>query len=201
MARIPEHIIDQVRDAHDIVEVVQRAVPLKRAGGGYKGLCPFHDEKTPSFTVHPGRQTFKCFGCGKGGNVFGFLIETQGLNFPEALRQLAEERGIEVPTTGRADPEADERFEKIRKALGLAHRYFVRALDSDGGREARAYLESRGYDAEARRQFGLGFAPASWDGLLLAAERSGLTPDVLEAAGLVIPRREKDGYYDRFRHR
>lgn len=201
MARIPDHIIDQVRDAHDIVEVVQRSVPLKRAGGGYKGLCPFHDEKTPSFTVHPGRQTFKCFGCGKGGNVFGWLTETQGLNFPEAVRQLAEERGIEVPTTGRSDPEQDERFEKIRKALGLAHRFFVRTLADDAGREARGYLERRGYDAEAQRQFGLGFAPASWDALLTAAARSGLTPQDLEAAGLVIPRREDDGFYDRFRNR
>ena len=201
MARIPDHIIDQVRDAHDIVEVVQRTVPLKRAGSGYKGLCPFHDEKTPSFTVHPDRQTFKCFGCGKGGNVFGWLTETQGLNFPEAVRQLAEERGIEVPTTGRSDPEQDERFETIRKVLGVAHRFFVRALGSDEGREARAYLERRGYDADAQRQFGLGFAPAAWDRLLEAAAKSGFKPEDLEAAGLVIPRREGDGFYDRFRHR
>ena len=96
MARIPDHIIEQVREAHDIVEIVRRSVPLKQAGSGFKGLCPFHEEKTPSFTVHPGRQTFKCFGCGKGGNVFGFLMETAGLNFPEAVRRLAEERGIEV---------------------------------------------------------------------------------------------------------
>ncbi|MDJ0522319.1 MAG: DNA primase [Planctomycetota bacterium] len=201
MARIPDHIIEQVREAHDIVEIVRRAVPLKQAGAGFKGLCPFHDEKTPSFTVHPGRQTYKCFGCGKGGNVFGFLMETAGLNFPEAVRQLAEERGIEVPRDRAPDPEADERFERIRQALSAAHRVFVRALASDAGREARDYLERRGYDAEARKRFGLGYAPPSWDHLIGEAAKAGVSVEALEHAGLVVPRRERDGHYDRFRHR
>ncbi len=201
MGRIPDHIIEQIREAHDIVEVVRRAVALKQAGSGFKGLCPFHEEKTPSFTVHPGRQTFKCFGCGKGGNVFGFLMETAGLNFPEAVRQLAEERGIEVPRDAAPDPAADERYERIRQALAFAHRVFVQGLGSDDGREARSYLEHRGYDAEACRRFGLGYAPASWDRLLSAASGAGISAEALDQAGLVVPRREKDGYYDRFRHR
>lgn len=201
MARIPDHIIEQVREAHDIVEIVRRAVSLKQAGSGFKGLCPFHDEKTPSFTVHPGRQTFKCFGCGKGGNVFGFLMETAGLNFPEAVRQLAEERGIEVPRDAAPDPEADQRYERIRGALAFAHRVFAAGLAGDDGLEARNYLERRGYDAEAQRRFGLGYAPASWDRLLGEAARAGISVEALDQAGLVVPRREKDGYYDRFRHR
>ncbi len=201
LARIPDHIIEQVREAHDVVEIVQRAVQLKQAGGGYKGLCPFHDEKTPSFTVHPGRQTFKCFGCGKGGNIFGFVMETQGLNFPEAVRQLAEERGIDVPSTGVSDPALDERFERIRRALGVAHRLYVRTLASDEGRESRAYLAKRGYDAEAVRRFGLGMAPLAWDRVIEAGKAAGLSTEDLEDAGLIIPRRTKDGFYDRFRNR
>ncbi len=122
LARIPDHIIEQVREAHDIVEIVRRAVPLKQAGAGFKGLCPFHDEKTPSFTVSPSRQTFKCFGCGKGGNVFGFLMETAGLSFPEAVRQLADERAIIVPDDGPADPALDERSERMRGAWEFAPR-------------------------------------------------------------------------------
>jgi DNA primase len=206
VARIPDHIIDQVRDAHDVVEVVGRTVPLKKAGSGYKGLCPFHDEKTPSFTVNPGRQTFKCFGCGKGGNVFTFLTETQGLNFPEAVRQLAEERGIHVPASRPADPEVDSRIDRIRKALAFAHRFFVGALASPEGDEARAYLADRGYDAAAIEQFGLGYAPAAWDRLLAAAAKAGVPADALDEAGLVVPK--ADGaqsrgraFYDRFRHR
>ncbi len=97
MARIPQDVIDQVLAAHDVAEVIGRFVTLKHTGRAWKALCPFHEEKTPSFTVNPERQTFKCFGCGKGGNVFGFLMEKQGLSFPEAVRALAEERGIRIP--------------------------------------------------------------------------------------------------------
>ncbi|MDA1196293.1 MAG: DNA primase, partial [Planctomycetota bacterium] len=201
MSRIPDHIIDQVRDAHDIVDIVQRAVPLKKAGAAYKGLCPFHDEKTPSFTVHPGRQTYKCFGCGKGGNVFGFLMETQGLAFPEAVRRLAEERGIVLPDEPRSDPAEDERLDRVRRALAFAHKFFASTLASDAGREARSYLERRGYDTAAQQQFGLGYAPAAWDRLLEAAVAAGLTPQDLDDAGLVVPRRESDGFYDRYRNR
>ncbi len=201
MARIPEHIIEQVREAHDVVDVVGQSVVLKKAGAGYKGLCPFHDEKTPSFTVSPTRQTFKCFGCGKGGNVFTFLTETQGLNFPEAVRLLAERRGIHVPAPTPSDPEQDSRIEGIRRALSFAHRFFVETLQGPDGSEARRYLHERGYDDEAITRFGLGYAPAAWDRLLQAAQRGGVPARALDDAGLVLPKREGQGFYDRFRHR
>lgn len=201
MARIPDQIIEQVREAHDIVDVVGRSVELKRAGTGYKGLCPFHDEKTPSFTVHPGRQTFMCFGCHKGGNAITFVMSIQNLSFPEAVRQLAAERGIDVPEAGRNDPELDARLAAIRKALGVAHRYFVASLKGEQGYEARAYLEKRGYDAAAVEEFGLGYAPDSWDGLRDEAHRAGLSDRALLDAGLVRPRANSDGVYDYFRHR
>ncbi len=201
MALIPDHIIEQVREAHDVVDIVRRTVELKQAGSGFKGLCPFHDEKTPSFTVSPTRQTFKCFGCGKGGNVFGFLIETAGLNFPEAVRQLAEERGIVIPDDGPQDPELDQRRDRMRAALKFAHTYFARMLNTDVGLEARNYLEKRGYDEQARREFGLGYAPAEWSGLIDAARAKGISEKALDEAGLVRPRKERDGFYDYYRHR
>ena len=201
MARIPDQIIEQVREAHDVVDVVGRAVSLKKAGGGFKGLCPFHDEKTPSFTVHPGRQTFKCFGCGEGGNVFHFLMKTQGLNFPEAVRQLAAERGIEVPDSGPQDPEQDARMAAVHKALQLAHRYFVDSLQSEAGYEARAYLAKRGYDEAAVEEFGLGYAPDAWDGLQAAARKAGVSAQALLDAGLARPGQKGRGDYDTFRHR
>ncbi|MFV1958112.1 MAG: CHC2 zinc finger domain-containing protein, partial [Planctomycetota bacterium] len=152
---IPQDVIDRVLAAHDIVEVVGRTVPLKSAGRSWKALCPFHEEKTPSFTVNPDRQTFKCFGCGKGGNIFGFLMEHEGLTFPETVRMLARERGIPVPETGTGGPEEQSRVEKIRRALTFAHASFVQHLASGEGREARAYLAHRGYDDAAVRRFGV----------------------------------------------
>ncbi len=201
MGLIPDAVLEQVREAHDIVDVVGRAVPLKPAGRNFKALCPFHDEKTPSFTVNPERQTFKCFGCGKGGNVFHFLMETQGLSFPEAVRQLAQERGIALPET-RGAPAAPrrEQIDPLRRALAFAHRTYVECLEGPEGAEARAYLERRGYDAAARRAFGLGYAPAAWDRLLTRATRQGLAPRALLEAGLLVAR-EGGGHYDRFRHR
>jgi len=200
MGLIPQDVIDSVLAAHDVVEVVGRYVPLKPAGRSFKALCPFHEEKTPSFTVNPDRQTFKCFGCGKGGNVFRFLMEHEGLSFPEAVRALAEERGITVPEVGGRAPEAEGRVEAVRRALASAQAFFVRCLASDEGREARAYLEGRGYDAEAMRRFGLGCAPAAWDRLVQAAARKRVPGAVLEEAGLALPRKE-GGHYDRFRNR
>jgi len=200
MGRIPDDVIDQVLAAYDVVEVVGRYVPLKPAGRSFKALCPFHEEKTPSFTVNPDRQTFKCFGCGKGGNVFRFLMEHEGLTFPEAVRSLARDRGIPVPETGGGTPEDESRSERARKALKAAHAFFVRCLHADEGREARAYLTKRGYDEEAVRRFELGYAPAAWDRLVQVAAKRGVGGDVLEDAGLAVQRRE-GGHYDRFRHR
>jgi DNA primase len=201
MGRIPDDVIDRVLAAHDVVEVLGRHLTLKRAGRAFKALCPFHEEKTPSFTVNPDRQTFKCFGCGKGGTVITFLMEHHRLTFPEAVRSLAAERGIEVPTTRGDAAQPPGELERVRKALAFAQAMFAHLLAGDEGREARAYLEKRGYDEEARKRFGLGYAPQGWDRLLTAAGPRGWPAPVLEAAGLVVPRKEGDGHYDRFRHR
>jgi DNA primase len=200
MGRIPDDVIDQVLAAHDIVEVVGRHVPLHQAGRSFKALCPFHEEKTPSFTVNPDRQTFKCFGCGKGGHAIAFLMEHDGLTFPEAVRALAKERGIAIPESERRSEAEQGRVEAVRRALAFGQAFYVRALASDEGTQARAYLEQRGYDEAARRTFGLGYAPAAWDALLAAARRRGLGAEVLEAAGLALARKD-GGHYDRFRNR
>jgi DNA primase len=200
--QIPKDVIDRVRDAHDIVDVVGRTIPLKKLGRAWKALCPFHDEKTPSFTVNHERQTFKCFGCGKGGDVFVWLMEREGLAFPEAVRALAAERGIEVPSMGgRRDGAGASRLEAIRKAIALAQELYVRTLWEPGGFEARAYLAKRGFPDPAVRALGLGLSPPGWDGLLSLAASKGLTGEVVEDAGLAIRRDGKEGRYDRFRGR
>ncbi len=201
MGRIPDDVIERVLAAHDVAEVVGRYVTLKRAGRAFKALCPFHEEKTPSFTVNPDRQTFKCFGCGKGGTAITFLMEHARLSFPEALRSLAQERGIEVPEGRGEDGPPPGELERIRAALDLAQRLFTTLLTRDEGREARAYLERRGYDAAARQRFGLGYAPAGWDRLLTTAAARRIPAATLEAAGLVLPRQQGGGHYDRFRNR
>ncbi len=200
--QIPQDVIDRVLAAHDIVDVVGRHLPLKRMGRAWKALCPFHEEKTPSFTVNPERGTFKCFGCGKGGNAFGWLMEKEGLSFPEAVRALASEKGIVVPDSGgRRDAVSGTRIEDLRKALALAQDLYVRTLASPAGEPTRAYLLQRGFPPPAVREFGLGLSPAGWDGLLQAARAKGLSETVLEEAGLVIRRDGRSGHYDRFRGR
>ena len=200
---IPQDVIDRVLASVDIVEVVSRHVPLEKKGRTWKALCPFHEEKTASFTVNPerGHGTFKCFGCGKGGNAFGFLMEREGLSFPEAVRLLAAEKGIVVPDSrgdGGGDP---SRFEAIRAAIALAQDLYVRTLHSPAGDSARAYLAQRGYSVEAAKRFGLGLSPAGWDGLLQAGRAKGMSASVLEDAGLVLVRESGTGHYDRFRNR
>lgn len=202
MGRIPDHIIDQVREAHAIEEIVGRSVELKRSGSTFKALCPFHEEKTPSFHVNPSRGTYKCFGCGKGGNVFTWMQETLGLNFPEAVRMLAEERGIVVPQSGGGRDEGDrDRQQAMYDALTFAWRFFQKSLQSPEGSGARAYLEKRGYDAEAVERFGLGYAPPGWDRLIQAAVPARIKTEALLAAGLIQERRTGNGHYDRFRGR
>ncbi len=201
MRLIPQDVIDRVLAAHDIVEVVGRYVTLKSGGRSPKGLCPFHDEKTPSFTVNPDRQTFKCFGCGKGGDVFRFLMEHEGMTFPEAVRSLAQERGIPVPEARARTKQEEGRYERAHRALAFAHAFFQRGLAAAEGAEARAYLAKRGYDEAAQRRFALGYAPAGWDRLLGAAGTQRLPSEALEDAGLVLRREDGSGFYDRFRHR
>ena len=199
---ISEDVINQIRDRTDIVEVVSQHVSLTRSGQNLKGLCPFHHEKSPSFTVSPSRQIFHCFGCGAGGNVFTFLTRITGASFPETVRELGRKVGIEVEeAVSQAGPQAAQtvRIEQVNKA---AAEWFRKNLHDDRvGAEARDYLSSRGMLPSTIEQFGIGLAPAEWDGLSKSLARQGYTQSDLASAGLIIPRDNGSGFYDRFRDR
>lgn len=198
--RVPEEKIDEIRDRADIVQVVSRQVQLRKAGRGFTGLCPFHHEKTPSFNVNPDRQTFHCFGCGAGGNVFTFLMRSEGATFPEVLERVALEVGIELPRRAPTATETRDREERDRLlAITTAARaWFIDRLKVSDG--ARAYLAERGLTAETIERFGLGYADDDWSALANHLERAGFPLALAEKAGLVISRRGS-GWYDRFRHR
>jgi DNA primase len=200
---IPEDVINRVRDGVDIVELVSRYISLKKAGSSFKALCPFHKEKTPSFNVSASRQTFHCFGCGKGGNVFHFLMEMDRLPFPEAVRALAREAGIDIPETRRG-PDGDEGSsdrDSVYSANRRAADFFARRLAADEGQTAREYIQNRGISDEMVERCCLGYAPDSWDALLTAARAAGVSANALEQAGLAIGRSDGSGHYDRFRNR
>ncbi|MCI0484815.1 MAG: DNA primase [candidate division NC10 bacterium] len=198
MAFIPEEVIDQVLRTSNIVEVIEGYVPLKQTGKYYRALCPFHTEKTPSFTVNPERQIFYCFGCGEGGDVFRFLMRREGFSFPDAVRHLAGRAGIPIPERGRPREEGALKLFELQR---LACDYFQKTLKSPEGAVAREYLSQRGVGSEAVERFQLGYALAEWDGLLRELTRLGLAPRQVEAAGLILPRQGGRGYYDRFRDR
>ena len=198
---IPEATIDNIRDRTDIVEVVAQYVDLKRAGTNHKGLCPFHQEKTPSFNVNSERQIFHCFGCGKGGNVFSFLMEIEGVNFPEAVRQLGSKVGVEVEERRISDDERSQNDRYYQANAFTARFYHSQLMDRSIGRNARAYLEGRGIPQKAWRHFGLGYAPDGWDRLWTAARHARVDREVLTELRLIVARKESTGYYDYFRNR
>ena len=198
--RIPEEKIEEIRAAADIVDVVSGFVRLKKAGRNYTGLCPFHREKTPSFNVNPERAIFKCFGCGKGGNVFTFLMEMEQLSFVDAVETLAERYNIALSREGGPSQETRDRIEAMYEANRLAAHFFFDTLQGGKGEIGRTYYEGRAWTAETQRGFGLGFAPDGWRHFLDFARNSGMEEDVLEATGLII-RKEGGKTYDRFRNR
>ncbi len=193
--------IDEIKERLDIVDLISTYVPLKKAGRTYKGLCPFHSEKTPSFIVFPETQTWKCFGCGAGGDLFGFVMRREGLDFGEALRQLAERAGVVIaPRSEAAKGEAALR-ERLIELNDLAAKYFHHFLvDSPEGARARDYLVHRGISDTTREQFLLGYARDDWQALGTHLTAKGNTWAHLLEAGLVVER-EGGGYYDRFRGR
>ena len=202
MPLIPEHIVDQVRDSVDIVDVISEYVVLTKRGRNFLGLCPFHDDRRPSFNVSQEKQIYKCFSCGAGGNAFRFLMELERISFVEAIRKLAEQAGIALPESREVAPETQDAYDGLYAANELARKYYAHLLQNDpSGATARAYLEGRGLSQETMSSFSLGYAPNAWDGLLLVAGRRGIGADVLERAGLALPRRDGNGHYDRFRHR
>ena len=202
MPRIPEDVLQRIRDATDIVDLVSEHVQLVKKGRNYSGLCPFHDEKTPSFSVDPDRQFYHCFGCGVGGNVFKFVQEIDRVTFIEAVKFLAERTGVALPERSGPAREDDVAADELYRANDLAQKYFHHLLlNDDAGATARTYLQTRGLTNETIERFGLGYAPSGWDALLKVAGRRGLNPQILERAGLALPRSTGSGHYDRFRDR
>ena len=201
---IPEDKISEIKNAVDIVEIVSEVVLLKKTGNNFVGLCPFHSEKTPSFTVSPDKQIFHCFGCGTGGNIFSFLMKHDGVTFPEAARQLAKRCGVEIPSQ-HYSPEQRRRLsekESLQSINKLALEYFSRALGNESvGKSARSYLQKRGMTPEMIKCFKIGYAPGGWDNLLNFLTKKRFSPQLIEKSGLIIPRKNKSGFYDRFRER
>ena len=197
----PPELIDQIRDANDIVDVISEYVPLRKRGKNYLGLCPFHAEKDPSFTVTPQKQIFYCFGCGEGGNVIHFLMKHEKLSFPEAIELLAKRVNIPLPK----DDWKGKRSglsEKLYYANQAANEYFVKSLHREAlGKPALQYLKKRGFDPETLQLFSLGFAPLDWEGLVRFVQTKDIKPEILTQAGLVVAKEGKAGYYDRFRNR
>jgi DNA primase len=197
VGRIPDEIIQQVRDRVDLVELVGRSVSLKRAGRSYKGLCPFHGEKTPSFHVNPDKGTYYCFGCQEGGDAFSFLIKVENLTFAEAARSLARDCGIEIPETGGGQGGTSEAAFAANEIAQSAYR----AAFGEPGNPAAAYLAQRGLRPEDAERFEIGYAPDRWDTVARALAARGVSAQVGEKAGLLAARERGEGYYDRLRGR
>jgi len=199
---IPGYLIDQIRQSNNIVEVISGYLPLKKTGSNFKALCPFHQEKTPSFLVSPQKEIFHCFGCGEGGNVFNFLMKHEKISFIEAVERLAERAGISLPKD-RADREEASRISQERKSLFEINRhaadFFHRCLKSSpSAQTAREYLKKRGLKEEIIDKFGLGYAPGSGKGLLEAAVNKGYSKELLKKAGLITFSEKRNDYRDLF---
>lgn len=200
--RYPQTFIDDLKRQADIVRVVQDYVQLKKKGANWMACCPFHKEKTPSFSVSPAKEIFYCFGCHKGGSVFNFVMEMERVSFPEAIKLVAEKIGMPLPKM--VD---DSRFEARRQESDQvielnkwALEWWERQLESDEGRIARDYLKGREISDETIKTFRIGYAPDSWDALSLHLRQKGATQEQIEKSGLVV-KKEEGGSYDRFRGR
>jgi DNA primase len=202
--RFPQTFIDDLKRQTDIVRIIQDYVSLKKKGANWMACCPFHQEKTPSFSVSPAKEIFYCFGCQKGGSVFNFVMEIERVNFPEAVKIVAQKTGIPLPAM-----EEDKRFAAQRNDANEIIQLNTWALEwwesqSEGGgaeaRTAREYLSGRGISEETRKTFRLGYAPDSWDALSSQLRQRGASADQIERSGLVV-RKDNGGFYDRFRKR
>ena len=206
-ARLHPRTIDAVKERADIVDVVGEHVVLKKKGREFVGICPFHDDSKPSMTVSPAKQFYYCFSCGAGGNSIKFLMEFQRQSFSDVVLDLA--RRYQVPVETVDGPQQERlrqqlsRREKLQRVLALALGWFRTQLLSPAGQQAQVYLsETRGLSMATQETFELGYAPDQWDGLLKHLQQvEGCSPELLEAAGLVVPRKGGNGFYDRFRHR
>ena len=198
---LPSQFVDEVRNHYDIVQFISEYVQLKRSGRNYLGLCPFHGEKTPSFSVSPDKQIFHCFGCGEGGDVFSFIMKADSLTFPEAVTVLAKRAGLALPQVALSP--AAERSQRTRErlldAVSWAQRFYRHRLEYPEGNAAAQYLHQRGLSAEVIHQFGLGFAPESWDAGKQFLLKKGFSEQELLNAGILTEGEKRT--YDRFRKR
>lgn len=199
--RIPDKFIDELLARVDIVDVIDAHVPLRKAGKDYKACCPFHEEKTPSFTVSPDKQFYHCFGCGAHGTAIGFLLEYERMSFPEAVKYLAARVGLTLPTEAQETTGAGDESEKLLTVLQEAARYYQRQLrEHPQAGIAKDYLKNRGLSGEIAAEFALGYAPDGWHNLLQALGTDRAAQEALLQAGLTA-QKEPGRYYDRFRQR
>ncbi len=199
----PEEIIQEVRASNDITDIVSEYVKLKRAGNSLKGLCPFHKEKTPSFSVAPDKQIFHCFGCGAGGNVINFIMRIENIDFIEAIKLLAERARINLPE-GNFQGDVAKRYEQKQLVYRInieAARFFHQSLYGGDGKKALKYLAQRRITPQTIKHFGLGYAPDSWDALKTHLTSKGFEEEDIKRAGLIIYNNDKGSKYDRFRNR
>ncbi|MDX1904444.1 MAG: DNA primase [Thermonemataceae bacterium] len=206
--RIPSEVVDKIYQQIDIVEVVSDYVSLKKAGKDWKACCPFHNEKTPSFSVSPAKNIYKCFGCGKGGDPVNFVMEIEGVSYAEALKQLAKKYQIELPEEALAEPTQEEIQKQNERdslfiVLNHAKNFFQEQLfyTEEGKAIALPYFKERGFNEQTIKTFELGYAPSDWDSLYRNAVRKGYQATLLEKAGLTVQKEGKKEYYDRFRER
>lgn len=208
----PQHFIDELKTRADLVRIIEPYAPLKKKGANWMGCCPFHQEKTPSFSVNPSKGFYKCFGCGKGGSAFNFVMEMEGLNFPEAIKRIAEISGVPLP-----EPVDDKQFEKSKKRREERKKISDEVIElnkfaldfwenhlqenNSHSKAAREYLEKREISIETQKAFHIGFAPDSWDSLLNLLKEKGADEKLIEQSGLVSKNEEKNRIYDRFRGR
>jgi len=198
---IPQNVIEDIRSRTDIVLLIGSYLDLKKAGRNFKALCPFHGEKTPSFMVNPEKQIYHCFGCGKGGNAFHFLMEYEGVGFIEAVERLAKDAGVDVNRYA-AGGDRKEKLEPYYRAVEFAARFYAKMLgEAQGAEAARKYLERREIDPEIIEEFVLGFAPSGWDAFYRAAMDAGIPRDILLELNLIMKSRGGSGYRDYFRNR
>lgn len=194
--------VAQIKEKLDIVAVVSEHVTLTRKGKSYWGLCPFHNETAPSFTVNPERQIYKCFGCNEGGDVFSFVMKVKGLSFAEVLEDFAARTGVKLEREGRPERRVEKQSE--HKAYYEAGRhaldFFTRMLASQEGVQARDYLRNRGLSNDTIKAFAIGYAPEGWDGLLTYLKKQGVSPETAGKCGLLV-KKDTGGFYDRFRGR
>ncbi|WP_100372404.1 DNA primase [Bacillus sp. FJAT-45037] len=201
-SRIPEETIEQIRQQTDIVEVISDYVQLKKQGRQYTGLCPFHGEKTPSFSVSQEKQLYHCFGCGAGGNVFSFLMEHEGYSFVDAAKHLANQVNIDLPEIEQRDSSTNTPHKMMIDAHALAAKLYHHVLTlTEEGLTGREYAKVREFTKEQLEHFQIGFAPDRWDSLTIICEKRGFNLDTVAKAGLLGVRDSDQGYYDRFRNR